>query len=127
MSDNNTNPTFANGIPLNQDAAKTAAMIAYGLMLLGLCTGIFWFIGGIWAMVKKDDARGTLFADHYDNAIKVFWWGIGLTILGTLLIAVLVGWIVLMGVWIWSIYRLVKGLARLSANRPYHDDNLVEG
>jgi len=47
------------------EAAKTHALIAYGLMVIGLFTGIFWIIGAIWAMVKKEDAIGTCFEDHY--------------------------------------------------------------
>ena len=33
--------------------AKTNALISYGLMALGLFTGIFWLVGAIWAMVKN--------------------------------------------------------------------------
>jgi uncharacterized membrane protein len=102
------------------DLAKTNALIAYGLMVLGLFTGIFWIIGAIWAMAKKSEFQHTLFADHYTNIINTFWWGLGLTIVGTLLAAVLVGYFLLIGVWIWSIYRVIKGLARLTSNRAYN-------
>jgi uncharacterized membrane protein len=102
------------------DAAKTNALIAYGLMVFGLFTGIFWVIGAIWAMVKKDDAAGTLFEDHYSNLIKIFWWGLGLSIIGTILIFVIIGYFILLGVWIWSVYKLIKGLANLTSNKAYN-------
>ena len=67
------------------DEAKTHALIAYALMLAGLLTVIFWFFGGIWAMVKKSDTQGSRFSDHYDNLITTFWWGIFWAIVGGLL------------------------------------------
>ena len=102
------------------DAAKTNALIAYGLMILGVFTGIFWFVGAIWAMVKKSDAVGTRFEDHYSNIIKTFWWGLGLSIVGAMLAVVFVGYFLLLGVWIWSIFKVVKGLARLTSNQSYN-------
>lgn len=103
-----------------QEAAKTHAMVAYVLMLLGLFTGIFWIAGAIWAMVKKSDAAGTGFEDHYANIIKVFWVGLALTLLSILLAVILIGYLMMIAVAIWSIYRIVKGLARLTSNRTYY-------
>ena len=101
------------------DAAKTHALIAYGLMGLGLFTGIFWLVGAIWAMVKKDDAVGTLFEDHYSNIMSIFWWGLVLSIIGFILTLVIVGYFLLLAVWVWSIYKLIKGFARITSNKPY--------
>jgi uncharacterized membrane protein len=36
-------------------------------------------------MVKKGEARGTIFEDHYSNIVKTFWWGLGLSIIGFIL------------------------------------------
>ena len=108
------------GLSNKDDASKTNALIAYGLMGIGLFTGIFWVIGAIWAMVKKDDAVGTLFEDHYSNIIKVFWWGIGLSIIGFILIFFVVGYFILLAVWFWSIYKLIKGFSKITSNKPYN-------
>jgi uncharacterized membrane protein len=102
------------------EAAKTNAIIAYALMLVGIFTGFFWIIGAIWAMVKKGDAQGTLFEDHYANITKTFWWGLGLSIIGFILAFVVVGYFLLIGVWIWSIFRIIKGLANITSNKPYN-------
>lgn len=102
------------------DAAKTNALIAYGLMVVGMFTGIFWIVGAIWAMVKKSEAQGSVFEDHYTNIIKTFWWGLGLWILGAILSVIVVGYFMLLAVWIWSIYKVVKGLAKLTSNKAYN-------
>ncbi|WP_221074603.1 DUF4870 family protein [Agarivorans aestuarii] len=104
----------------SDETAKTSALIGYGLMILGLFTGLFWIVGAIWAMVKKADAAGTLFEDHYSNIIKTFWWGFGLSIIGFVLAFVIIGYFVLLGVWIWSIYRIIKGLAKITSNKSYY-------
>jgi uncharacterized membrane protein len=100
-------------------AAKQNAIIAYALMLSGFIFGLTWIIGGIWAMVKKSEAQGTLFEDHYSNAIKTFWISLCLTILGAVLAMVGVGVIILIATAIWTLYKLIKGLARITSNKPY--------
>ena len=112
----------ATSTPLSSEdeAAKINALIAYGLMVVGLFTGIFWIVGAVWAMVKKSEAKGTKFEDHYTNIVKTFWWGFGLSILGVILAFVFIGYFVLLGVWVWSIYKIVKGLAKITSNKAYN-------
>jgi uncharacterized membrane protein len=102
-----------------EEAAKNNALIAYILMCLGAFTGLFWLAGAIWAMLKKADAKGTIFADHYSNITKTFWWGLGFSLLGFVLIFVAVGYLVLLAVWVWSVFRIVKGLVQITSNKSY--------
>ncbi|PSU31504.1 DUF4870 family protein [Photobacterium aquimaris] len=101
-------------------AAKTNALIAYGLMVAGFFTGIAWIIGGIWAMVKKDEAVGTIFEDHYSNIIKTCWWGLGLFIVSFVLAFVVVGYFLAIAVFIWCLFKIIKGLAKLTSNKAYN-------
>jgi len=120
MSDNQETTIPPQFLSIADDAAKTNALIAYGLMAVGFFTGIFWIIGAVWAMVKKSDAKGTIFEDHYTNIIKTFWWGLGWTILGLFLLLLFVGYFILFAVWIWSIFKVVKGLAKITSNKAYN-------
>lgn len=120
MSDIQEATVAPQSLSTKDDAAKTNALIAYGLMVVGMFTGLFWIVGAIWAMVKKGDAQGTIFEDHYSNIIKTFWWGLGLSILGFILAFVVVGYFILLAVWIWSIYKIVKGLAKITSNKAYN-------
>ena len=104
-----------------EENAKSNVVIAYIFMLLGVFTGVFWLIGAIWAMVKADEARGTLFEDHYANIISTFWWGIFWSVIGVILAFFFIGYIVLFGVWVWSIFRMVKGIARATSNQSYRE------
>ncbi|QUX90682.1 hypothetical protein CYL31_04370 [Marinomonas sp. A3A] len=104
-----------------EENAKSNVVIAYIFMLLGVFTGVFWLIGAIWAMVKADEARGTFFEDHYANIISTFWWGIFWSVIGVILAFFFIGYIVLFGVWVWSIFRMVKGIARATSNQSYRE------
>jgi uncharacterized membrane protein len=88
-------------------------------MALGIFTGISWIIGAIWAMVKKDEAVNTPFHDHYSNIIKTFWWGLLWTVIGLALWVFFIGGFILLFAWIWSIYRIIKGIARITSNKSY--------
>jgi uncharacterized membrane protein len=112
-------PTVSVELSDYDKAAKQNAIIAYALMLSGFFFGLTWLIGGIWAMIKKADAQGTIFEDHYSNAIKTFWIGLWLTILGGILVMVGVGVIILIATAIWTLYKLIKGLARITSNKSY--------
>lgn len=120
MSDINEETLAVFSLSTKDETAKTHAFISYCLMILGLFTGIFFIIGVVWAMVKKEEAQGTLFEDHYTNIIKTFWWGLGLTILGVILSVIFIGYFILLAVWIWSIFRILKGLAKITSNKAYH-------
>lgn len=103
-----------------EEEAKRNALIAYVLLLCGFVTGISFIAGGIWALVSKDKAQTTRFADHYDNLISVFLWGLVGSIVGALLSLILVGFVLLFAVGLWILYRCIQGLIKLNANKPYH-------
>src|SRR5690554_124124 len=109
----------ATTLSAQDDMAKTNVIIAYGLMLAGVFTGILWIVGGIWAMVKKSEASGSMFEDHYDNIITTFWWTLGLSIIGFISAIIVIGYFILLGVFIWGLYRVIKGLARVTSNKSF--------
>ena len=99
--------------------SKSHALVSYILMGIGLFTAIPMLIGAVWAMFTRSGARGTIYHSHYTNAIRVFWWSLFWTIIGFILIFVLVGYAILGIVWLWALYRLVYGLAKIIADEPY--------
>lgn len=101
------------------DDVKTGALIAYLCLLAGYITIVFWLVGGIWAMVKRSDAGNSRYAGHYNNIISVFWWGLGLSLIGAILTVFMVGYFILLGTVVWSIYRIIKGLSLLTSDKPY--------
>ncbi len=99
--------------------AKTHAIIAYALMLLGFFTGISFLAGGIWGMVKKSDAKGTIFADHYDNITKTFFVSLVLTIIGAVTAVFVIGYVILLVAAIYTLWKLIAGLAKITSDKSF--------
>ena len=98
---------------------KVQALISYALMSFGLLTGLFWFVGGFWAMFKRRDAEGGRFYSHFNNAVGVFWGGLLWMLAGLIFSATFFGFIIWMIGFLWILYRLVKGFALITSDRPY--------
>lgn len=97
---------------------KTVTMAVYALQALSF----FFFLPAVVALiinyVKRDDARGTVYESHFDWQIRTFWWGLLWTLVGIVLIVLGVGLLVLAVVYVWAIYRIVKGFLKLTEARP---------
>ncbi|WP_286301373.1 hypothetical protein [Vibrio apostichopi] len=89
-------------------------------MLLGFFTGISFLAGGIWGIVKKSDAQGTIFADHYDNITKTFFVSIVLTIIGALTAVFIIGYVVLLVAAIYTLWKLIAGLAKITSDKSFN-------
>ena len=97
------------------------AMIVYVLYLVGYVTALgTWIIGVIIAHVQIGNADPVL-ASHYRFQIRTFWIGLIYFVIGCILAFVLVGFLVLAWLLIWSLVRNIKGLLLLNENRPIRD------
>src|SRR5215813_2079347 len=95
----------------------TVALIVYVLYFVGYFTGITWLIGVIIAHVQVGSAD-PLLQSHYRFQIRTFWISVLYSVIGYLLIIVLVGFLVLLWAFIWSLIRNIKGTLALNERRP---------
>jgi uncharacterized membrane protein len=117
---NGRNRPMANvspGAPTPQVSNATLALIVYILYFVAYFTGITAVIGVIIAHVQVGSAEPML-ATHYRFQIRTFWIGLLYGIIGGLLVWVLIGFAVLLWLFIWSLIRNVKGVLALNENRP---------
>ncbi|WP_168417876.1 MULTISPECIES: hypothetical protein [Acinetobacter] len=103
-------------IELNQ--LKQYNLITYILYLVGFVVGITGLISIIMNYVKRNEMRGTWLESHVDWQIKTFWYSLIGYIVGFLLTAILIGYVIILVVFIWHVYRLIKGLIALNDNKP---------
>jgi uncharacterized membrane protein len=101
----------------DENSLKTLAIVVYALQAIGFLVGITWIAAVIIDYVKLEEAKGTWLESHLRWQIRTFWWGLLWTIIGTVLLLVLVGWLVLAAVLVWAIYRIVKGWLSLNDNK----------
>ena len=97
---------------------KTVTAVVYALHAAGFFSGITWIVAVIVNYVKLEDARGTWLESHFRWQIRTFWWGLLWGVIGSVLLLILIGWLVLAVAGIWIIYRIVKGAMYLSESRP---------
>ena len=86
---------------------RTLALVAYVLHLVGLVINYV-----------KRDRYDELFDSHHSWMIRSFWWALLWGVLGVVTIVIVIGWAVLFAVWMWYIYRHVRGLIALINGEP---------
>jgi uncharacterized membrane protein len=125
---------------------RGVTILAYVLFLIAWVNGITAIAGVIIAYVKRRDADGTVWRSHFDNLIVVFWVMAAAFVLGMLSWPLAIGEIFLHGVvwhqvfppwpplvvlpfvfwllvfpllFLWYLYRVIRGLVHASEDRPY--------
>lgn len=119
-------------------SALTVAHFVYALHALAIVLGIVGaatvigsFVGSVPSIiavilnyVKRGDARGSWAASHYRWQIRTFWFALlWLAIAFLLIITVLgapIGFVVLVVVTLWLVYRIARGWLRLLDKRPMY-------
>ncbi|MGH8282702.1 MAG: DUF4870 family protein [Gammaproteobacteria bacterium] len=104
----------------DQQKGHGITIVAYILHLLGAITGILSVVALIINYVKRGD-DGVVMDSHHAWMIRTFWYAILWCILIAasylLLVGFVIGWIGFFIVWVWYIYRHVRGLIYLSEDR----------
>lgn len=127
-----TNPGVSSGSLLPQGgpvedpekikSLKTITTVIYALNALSLFVGVSSIVAIIMNYVKLSDTRGTWLESHFRWQIRTFWYGILWAVVSFVLMFVMVGYVLLVAVGIWYIYRIVKGWLRLADNKPMYVD-----
>jgi len=99
---------------------RTLTHAVYALQALAFLTAITPLIGVVINYVKLDDTAGSIYQSHFRWQIRTFWWSLLWTVVGTLALFVLVGYLILFALTVWYIYRIVKGWLWLNDNRPMY-------
>ena len=95
----------------------TFMLVAHILMAASIVTGVTGIIAVIMAYIKRDELRGTYLESHAKNIIETFWWSVGLTVIGVILTFAVIGIFVLIGAFIWFVYRCIIGIVRISERK----------
>lgn len=97
---------------------RSMVLVSYVLMGVGLFAGITSLIAVIICHLKRDDAAGTLYESHYTWLIRTFWWSLLGFVIAAVTSFVGIGYVIWLVVWVWVLYRLIKGFLAFNERRP---------
>ncbi len=106
-----------NTVATSVEADRTFTLASYVLHLIGAVAGITSIIGLILNYLKRGTS-GEVLDSHHSWMIRSFWWAILWGVIGLITIFIVIGWFILLIVWIWYIYRHVRGLIALANGEP---------
>jgi uncharacterized membrane protein len=92
-------------------------LAVYVLYLASFITGFTGIIGVVIAHVKIGSADA-LSATHLRFQIRTFWIGLFYVCVGFVLAFILVGFLVLLWWFVWTLVRVIKGMILLNDQRP---------
>jgi uncharacterized membrane protein len=100
---------------------QTWAIVVWALYAAGFFTVLTTFIGVIVAYVKRGELAGTAYESHMTSAIRTFWISLIVGVIGVILAFVLVGFVVLGLLFLWQLFRTIRGLIRAIDGQPIAD------
>lgn len=104
-----------------QDASeneRTTLLVAYILQAVSPFTGFLASVASlVISYIKVSETRNAFIRSHHRYLIRTFWWTLLWGVVFALLCFVLIGFALLFGLWVWWIYRLVKGFIAYSERR----------
>lgn len=102
----------------SQERLRQYTLIVYCLYLASLLIGVTGIVAIIMNYIKRDEVQGTWLQSHFDWQIKTFWYSVLGAVIGFILAIVLIGYVILLAVSIWFIYRIIKGFIVFLDNKP---------
>lgn len=99
-------------------AAKfDSVKLVYILYFIGYLVGITTLAGVIVAYLKRGEAAPEA-ATHFTWQIRTFWIGLLFSIIGTVTMIILIGWLIILATVVWSLIRLIKGFMLAGEGKP---------
>lgn len=99
---------------------KKFVYIVYILQALGFIFLVTPVIGVILNFIKKEDYINQGYYSHYKWQQNTFWFSLLWGFLGTMTMFLFIGYIVLMALTVWYVYRIAKGWIYLSDGKELY-------
>jgi uncharacterized membrane protein len=104
-----------------EEQNKQITQVIYALYAGGFVTGGLTSIAAIILnYVKRDEVVGSMYESHFRWQMRTFWFGLLWSVVGWITAIIVVGFLILAAVFIWTIYRIVVGWLRLSEGKPMY-------
>jgi uncharacterized membrane protein len=92
--------------------------LVYVLYLASVLVGLTVLVGLVMAYMNRGQVGGTWAESHYTYQIRTFWIGLLYSLVSMLLMVLGIGFLLIVAVVIWAIFRCVRGLQWAAGGRP---------
>lgn len=103
------------GTPIS--STEPQSKVIYILYLVGIVVPLTSLVGVVMAYINRKNAPPWL-ETHYTFQIRTFWIGLLYSVISYLTTVVLIGFILLLAMFVWLIVRCVKGMQYLERRQP---------
>ncbi|HZR36576.1 MAG TPA: hypothetical protein VFA75_14485 [Nevskia sp.] len=104
------------------EAERNTLLIAYVLFCATFVTGFAGIAGVILCHIKVGESGNEFLRSHYRWLIRTFWftllWAVVCGVLVASIIFAVLGGIGFAALFVWHLYRLIRGLVTFSERRP---------
>lgn len=108
-----------NDAALATEEQRSTLLIAYVLHIIGPFTAFVLNVAGlILNHIKAATTTNHFIRSHHSWMLRTFWWSLLWSIISGVLCLILIGYLGLLAVGIWWIYRVVRGLINYSERLP---------
>ncbi len=102
------------------ESAIKVTRLVYVLQAASFLLAITFIAALIVNYLKKDDVAETWLSSHFRWQVRTFWFALLWTGFGFITLIMGVGYFILIGVGIWTIYRIAKGWLALQDHKPMY-------
>ena len=96
---------------VDQDKLKKVTWAMYiAFAVAPFSGGLSAIVGMILNYLKKSEAEGTSYDEHFTWLRSTFWWSLLLGVVALLLTVVGIGILLGLGLGVWYLYRMIKGM-----------------
>ena len=111
--------TFQPGNAAVEAGLRTWAIVVWALLIASAFTfALTAVVALILAYIKRPEAVGTVFESHFTSAIRTFWISVVVFAVGIVLTLVLVGIAVLVALFVWQLFRTIRGIVYAIDGKP---------
>lgn len=80
--------------------------------------GLTALVALIFNYVRRSETDGTIYRSHFDWQIRTFWISLCAFVAGFVLQIIFIGFVIMWGAAIWTLYRIIKGWLYLHDGKP---------
>ncbi len=100
------------------DARAQIVRINYALLLLGLLSGGITAVVAVVIAHMQASQSDWPYREHFRFQYRTFWIGLLYYLIAGITTLAMIGWFLLLLIFIWWVVRCVRGLASLSSEKP---------